>query len=166
MHYLVRLLVKADDEKEALSAAERDAEDLVEQGEFDWYDFDGRWGRSKAYRSTSKKGKELIETGIQYRRDDFDNALKTIRYMLDNYTDDQIFNEEFDKVREALDEDNIYVSRHAFWNACSYVYNGPYVIAADGNLWGSVINNKRELGIVLEQNKTEKLWVVPVDFHN
>lgn len=46
MHYLVRLIVEADDADEAVSQAESTMTNLIDWGEFDWYsakDDESRW---------------------------------------------------------------------------------------------------------------------------
>lgn len=163
MHYLAKLLVQGDNAAEALENARTDAEQLVEWGKFDWYDMDGRWGTSKAYSVTSKKGKELIEEGMKANREEFDRALESIRYMMDRYSDDDIYEENFD--RRDPNGEGIYVSNYMF-SIAGGDPSGPYVYAQDGDIWGGKVERERSLKNILEDNKDKKLWVVPVDFHN
>lgn len=163
MHYLVKMLVQADNAKEALEQAQMDADTMVEYQYIDWYDLNGRWGDSKAYGVSSKKGKALLEEGMKCNRDEFDRAMAAIRYMMDNYTDDDIYNENFTKTDQHDSE--FYLSRYQFTIASGRA-NAACVYAMDGNLWGSRVENDKDLEHILEGNKDKKLWVVPVDVHN
>lgn len=162
MHYLVKLLVEADNAKEAMAMAEDEAQNLVDRGEFDWYNFDGRWGKSKAYGAKSQKGKKLIEEGMEAARREFDEGLAAVRYMLDNFTDEQIFEEDFptyDELNGKLPQNVYHLSRCQFSRVSGHT-NAP-VIYSDGD----IVDSKRSLKAQFEYAK-QKLWVVPVDFHN
>lgn len=161
MHYLVKLIVKADTAEEALQQAESDADTMVEYGYCDWYNMDGRWGTSKAYGVNTKKGKELIKEGMDENRYEFDRAMAAIRYMMENYNDDEIYNENFTQVDQK--ESEFYLSRYQF-TVASGKSNAGVCYAMDGDLWGSRIDNDKDLGHVLAHDA--KLWVVPVDVHN
>lgn len=163
MHYLVKMLVQAETAAEALEQAERDADTMVEYGYIDWYDMKGRWGDSKAYKATGVKGKALLKEGMEANRSEFDRGLAAIRYMLENYTDDEIYNENFTKTDQK--ESEFYLSRYQF-TVASGRDNSASVYAMDGNLWGSKVDNDKDLDIILHDNKDKKLWVVPVDVHN
>lgn len=163
MHYLVKMLVQADTAEEALEQANRDAETMVERGEADWFDMDGRWGKSEAHKITSKKGKELLKEGMDSNRSEFDRALAAIRYMMDNYSDDEIYNETF--TAKDKKESEHYLSKYQFTIA-SGSSNAPAVYAMDGDLWGSRIDSDRELEMLLADKDKTKLWMVPVDVHN
>lgn len=160
MHYLVKLLVKADNEEEALEAAERDGNSLVEQGEFDWFTLDGRWDKSVAVKLDSDKGKALVKEGMEASRRDFDKGLEAVKYMLENFSDDDIYNQNFGNQRDS----EIYLSRDQF-RVVAGDSNCPCIFALDGDLWGSRIDNDKDLEYILNKD-TENLWIVPVDFHN
>jgi hypothetical protein len=157
------MLVEAENGKEALSAAETDCESMVERGIIDWFDMDGRWGTSKAYGVNSVKGKKLLKEGMDSNRSQFDRALAAIRYMMENYSDDQIYNEQFDEKDKK--ECEHYLSRYQF-NIAYGGSNNPSVYCIDGNLWGSRVDNDKDLAHILENKEGRKLWVVPVDVHN
>lgn len=163
MHYLVRMLVKADTAAEALEQAVKDCDDMVEQGIIDWYDMDGRWNKSKAHSLNSAKGERLIEEGMQYNREQFDESLKAIRYMMENFTDDQIYNGDFKTGQH--DDAGFYLSRYQF-SVADGRSNCAAVYCMDGNLWGSRIDSDRELESCIKDENKKKLWVVPVDVHN
>lgn len=162
MHYPIKLIVKADNAEDALYAAERDAEELVERGHYDYYSLEGRWGKSEAVKVTSEEGKKLIKGGMEEDRADFDRAISAVRHMLDTYTDHEIYNEQFTKEDKA--NSPFYLSRYQF----GILYNnnsGGGVFALDGDLWGSRVDNDNDLEQILSKD-TDKLWVVVVDFHN
>lgn len=163
MHYLVKLLVQSDTKEGALEQAESDADTMVEYGYIDWYDLNGRWGASKAYSIETKKGKQLLDEGMAENRHEFDRAMAAIRYMMDNYSDDEIYNEDFTRAQQ--EESKYYLSRYQFTIA-SGKPSAAVVYAMDGNLWGGRIDSDRELGILMAANEDNKLWVVPVDVHN
>lgn len=163
MHYLVKMLVEANTAEEALEQARMDCDSMVEYGYIDWYDMDGRWGTSKAYKITTKKGKEFLDSGMKENRSEFDRAMAAIRYMMENYTDDEIYNEDFTQVDQK--ESQYYLSRYQFTIASGRA-DAAVVYAMDGNLWGSRIDNDKDLKHVLDSHDNKKLWVVPVDVHN
>jgi hypothetical protein len=163
MHYLVKMLVTADNAKEALEEAYTDCETMVEQGIIDWFDMNGRWGESKAYSVKTKAGQKLIREAMDCNRKEFDRALEAIRYMFENYTDDQIYNEEFTKTDQK--ESEHYLSRYQFTIASGRT-NAAALYAMGYELWGSRVENDKDLEHILENNKDKKLWVVPVDVHN
>lgn len=169
MHYLVKLIVSGEDKEDALRNAVADADSLCEQGRFDWYSEEGRWGKSQAFRVRSKTGKKHIEDGMSAHRDDFDRALKHIRYMMENYSDDEIYNEQFgayEDIKEFLPEDVNYLSKYQFYVAAGDK-TGPYVYSLDGDVWGGCLEKERDLKYVLDKDDdNNKLWVVPIDFHN
>jgi hypothetical protein len=166
MHYLINVIVKGENVTEALQNAKYGAEEMTGPGgDFDWYDMNGRWGASEAHDVTSKKGKESLKRGMELTRNEFDRALKTIQYMWENYSDDQIFNEEFTGTKEI--PDGMYLSRYQFAVVAGDA-NSCYIYAPDGEVWGGRVENNKSLNHVLQSAKQEgtKLWVVPIDFHN
>lgn len=163
MHYLVRMLVEAETAEEALEQAYSDCDTMVEYQYIDWFNMDGRWGKSKAYRITSKKGRELLEEGMKSNRNEFDGAMAAIRYMMENYTDDEIYNEDFTNTDQ--NESEYYLSRYQFTIA-SGTPNSASVYAMDSSLWGTKVDNDKDLNHILEGHDKKKLWVVPVDVHN
>lgn len=162
MHYLVKMLVEADTASDALAQAEVDCDTMVELGIIDWYDMDGRWGKSKAYGIKSKKGAALLREGMDCNRREFDRAMEAIRYMMENYSDDEIYEEKFTKTDQK--ESEYYLSRYQF----AIVYgdtNAAAVYAMGQDLWGARVNSEGDLEHILK-DENRKLWVVPVDVHN
>lgn len=159
MHYLVRLIVEADNASEANSQADSVMMDLVEWKEFDWYqnEADGsRWHNCwKPARLYSKKAQAMVGDAMQCQLVEFKLALATIRLMLERYSDEQIFNEDFKQ-----DVAGHYLSRYQFSRASGYHANACQLFDANG----SAITNQRELDLLLKE--PDGLWVVQVDCHN
>ena len=159
MHYLIKLIVSGENKEDALDKAKSFAADLVEYNEFDWYDFDGRWGKSEAFAVDSEEGKKLIESGMKDTRNEFDRAIEAVRYMVANFTDEQIY--EGDMKYNAPETDGIYLSRYMF-SVADGRGNSTYVYAEG---WGSTgIENEKSLKSAMSYDDAK--WVVAVDFHN
>lgn len=161
MHYLVKLLVEAETAEEALEQAREDADNMVERGEFDYYDFYGRWGESQAYAADSEEGKQHIKEAMEAARREFDEGLAVIRYMLENYSDDDIYEENFGSYEELKDKlpENVYrLSKWQFMRAAGDSH-GPTLYSE-----GSKVDGAKSLEYQFKFAKNP-LWVVPVDFH-
>lgn len=158
MHYLVRLIVTADDADEAKSEADSVMMDLIEWKEFDWYHdtADGsRWEDCwKPIRLSTKKAQAMVQDAMQGQLAEFKSSLATIRLMLGGYTDEQIFNEEFEQV------DGHYLSRYQFSRASGYHANTCQLFGEGGDS----ITSQKQLDWYLKD--TARLWVVQVDCHN
>ncbi len=158
MHYLVRLIVEADSAEEANSQADSVMMDLVEWKEFDWYHdtSDGsRWEECwKPVRLSNKKAQAWVKDAMDGQLSEFKQSMATIRLMLDSYSDEQIFNEEFERV------DGHYLSRYQFSKASGYHANACQLFGEGGDS----ITSQKHLGGYLEN--TSRLWVVQVDCHN
>ncbi|OIP86280.1 hypothetical protein AUK57_00715 [Candidatus Saccharibacteria bacterium CG2_30_41_52] len=159
MHYLVRLIVEADNATEANSKADNVMSDLVEWNEFDCYyseTDDSRWPDCwKPVRLSAKKAQSMAIDAMQGQLAEFKQALATIRFMLEQYSDEQIFNEDFKQ-----DIAGHYLSRYQFSRASGYHANACQLFDTNG----SAITNQRELDLLLKES--EGLWVVQVDCHN
>lgn len=158
MHYLIRLIVKAENATEANSQAEYVLDRMIEQQEFDWYNSDvdsSRWEECwKPVRLRSKKGQALIEDAMQGQLREFKRTMDTIRFMCEHYSDEEIFNEKFDEV------EGHYLARYQFSVASGYHANACYLF----DIHGGPITNQTSLAYYLEN--WEDLWVVQVDCHN
>lgn len=155
MHYLVRLIVEAENAEEAKAEADRVMEDLLDWHEFDWYNIptdESRWENCWVpEKVSSKKGAAWIEDAMAGQLKDFKRTLQSVRHMVENYSDEQIFEEQFEQV------DGMYLSRWQFRQA-----SGGDCQLFDHN--GSTITNQHYLDMILKD--TENLWVVQVDAHN
>jgi hypothetical protein len=158
MHFLIRLVVEAGTEKDANCAAESLMDELVQQGEFDWYNLDPdstRWPEcGKPVQLSTKKGQAWVADALKTEYEEFLQTMNTIRLMCKNYNDDQIFNEEFDQTTEH------YYSRYQFSRACGYHANACYLYGEDG----ASIVNQHELDRYLDA--PSKYWVVQVNCHS
>jgi hypothetical protein len=158
MHYLVRLIVEADDAEQANMEATSVMEDLVDWREFDWYQTsaDGsRWEDCwKPMRLSTKKAQATVQDAMQGQLAEFKQTIATIRIMLDSYSDEQIFNEEFQQV------DGYYLSRYQFSRASGYHANACQLFGEGGDS----ITSQKQLEWYLKD--TARLWVVQVDCHN
>lgn len=162
MHYLIKVLVEADNAEEALTKAENECDTLVERQHIDWYNMDGRWGKSEAHEAESEQGKKLIAEGIQAARRQFDEAMAAVRYMMDNYSDDDIFEERFPSYSELegkLPEGVYSLSKWQFGRV-NHNSNEPFLYSE-----GEVVDNQRSLASQFKYAE-KQLWVVPVDAHN
>lgn len=159
MHYLVSLIVEAEDKEAALSEARTIADNLIEWQEFDWYNEspeDSRWENCwNPIPTASDEAKAILKDAVAGQFEEFKRHLEVIRIMLGGYTDEQIFNEEFTR-----DPDGPYLSRYHF-SAASGVHANACQLFGPG---GEHIASQRDLNYYLE--KPDNLWIVQVDFHN
>lgn len=163
MHYLITIITEADDKDEALANAEAYANELVEQAEFDWYDMDGRWGKSEAMKLTSIKGQKRLQESMGYTRKEFDRSITAIRHMLEHYDDNAIYNEDWSN--DSNKGVPHYLSRYQF--VCAGGGGNTVNTYGDSSVWGGRIDNNKDLQHILERKEgTDRLYVVPIDFHN
>jgi len=158
VHYLVRLIVNADTKEDAHAEAERAMDELVEWHEFDWYNQtaeNSRWPDCwEPIRLSTKKAQAMVADAMTEQRNDFKRTMDSIRFMLNNYTDEQIFSEEFEQI------EGYYLSRYQFSRASGYHANTCQLFGEDGY---SITNQKQLDGYLKD---TKNLWVVQVDCHN
>lgn len=158
MHYLVRLIVQAGNIEEAISQADSIMFDLLERNEFDWYSTKDDESRRdecwKPVRLSTKKGLAIVQDAMQDQLAEFKDAMTTIRLMLDQYSDEQIFNEEFERT------EGRYLSRYQFSKASGYHANACQLFDTDG----SHITSHHELDRYTAD--PTGAWVVQVDCHN
>jgi len=158
MHYLVRLIVEADNTDEAKGQAENVMDNLIEWHEFDWYQTSAdssRWPECwKPMRLTNKKAQALVADAMQGQLEEFKRSMETIRTMVANFTDEQIFEEDFGDKRDAS------YSRWQFSRASGYHANACQLF----DNGGCSITNQKQLDWYLKEPKG--LWVVQVDAHN
>lgn len=164
MHMVIRAIVYAKNEEEALDNARSTFESLVNANTFDYYQmFDdegtpvsgkGRWGEIPAVAlATSKEGKKLIEDGIKYTEDEFDYAFRGIK-------------ESIDKPRAELVAD---IGSFRYWCYIIGQYSGSSVFLYDND--GCGIRSRDTLDKVLnkwdsEEYKDLDVYVVPADVHH
>lgn len=158
MHYLVSLIVPAENAEEANSVADSVMMDLVEWKEFDWYNQtaeDSRWEDCwKPIKLSRKKAQAIVANAMQEQLAEFKQTVSTIRVMFEKFSDEQIFNEEFEQVA------GHYFSRWQFSRASGYHGNACQLFGEGGDS----ITNQNQLDHYLKDPKN--LWVVQVDCHN
>jgi hypothetical protein len=181
MHTVIRAVVYAKTKEDALDKARSVFERLVEnQNPFDYYQmFDnegtsvsgkGRWGNlPAAVKTTTKAGKKLIDEGMTYTRNEFNEAINAIREAVNNYDNKQLFE---DKEVKA----NGMVGMFRYYCGIAGSYRGSSVWLYDDD--GEGILNEKQLEDVLSKyqciydrngqvnpHKDESIWVVPADVH-
>ncbi|MEM3453336.1 MAG: hypothetical protein QW835_06920 [Candidatus Hadarchaeum sp.] len=182
MHVLIAAIVEANDKIDALNQGKKIFDDLVDRSDFDYYaTFDDpsagqRWSRLPyAARLTSKEGKDLLEFILDATKNELFEKLKTIRKLLRDYDDEDIwYGDDIDclpadkkvyrilKGGKRIDFENSV----RFFRYCCYcigAYSGPYVFLYDED--GDGIRDCTELKHFLEKKGEQKLWIVPADAH-
>src|SRR5258708_21985309 len=91
VHYLIGILTEGDTRRDARDNALAFAGELVERGEFDFYD--GQ--RARTYKLASALGKKAVEGALAANRREFDTALRAVKLMLQEFTDEQIYQDEY-----------------------------------------------------------------------
>lgn len=158
MHFLVQFIVEADNVDEANNQVENALTNLIEWGDFDWYNDSpetSRWADCwKPTRLTEEATKVMVQETMNEQFKEFKESLAAIRFMLENYNDEHIFNGRFDQGTSKH-----YLSRYQLTVASGH--GGiPRQLYGDS----SAIASQRELDWYLE--KPERLWVVQVDCHS
>jgi hypothetical protein len=87
MYSLIRILSQGETRQEAHDNALAFAHELVDRDEFDFYD--GQ--RARTYTLASALGKKAVECALAGNRREFDAALQAARLMLQEFTDEQLY---------------------------------------------------------------------------
>jgi len=166
MHMVIRAIVYADSREEARVKATRIFDGLTENQEpFDYYTIGFRDGSdANALKADSKRGKELIQRGMELMIADFTRSLEYVREHI-NKPDDVLMRD--DKETGSL------------WRYHCYqlgMYHGPAVWLYDSD--GSGIRDAAHLERALNKwrclyeddgkpnpHATDEIWVVPADVH-
>jgi hypothetical protein len=151
MHYFIRILTEGETRKQAHDNALDFAEDLVERGEFDSYDYP----HAKTYKLASALGKKTVEAALRANRQEFDVAIQAARLMLQEFTDEQLYQDEYPPEPRAY-----YASRWQF----SQVGDTRSFMYGDHGVWGEKIRNDRDYQAATEGH--DNLWVTCMGFHN
>lgn len=158
MHYLVRFIVEAEDIEDAKDCTRSALDNLLEWHEIDWYteeSQESRWEDCwQPVRLDTKQARAMVRDAIHSQYIEFTEVMAILRNMIDQYSDEQIFEEAFEQGTGQ------YLSRYQFSAASGYRANS--CVLYDTN--GSAIINQRELDYYLKE--PEHLWVVQVDCHN
>lgn len=157
--YLVRFIIEADNAQEAKDNTECILSDLLERQEFDWYsEANEKSGWSDCWEPvqlSSKRGQAWLQDAIVEQLEEFQQSMETVRYMVTNFSDMQIFNEEFGKNPPGL-----YLSRYQLSKASGYYGNACRLFDTNGDHITS-----QKLLDMYTANPTGS-WVVQVDCHS
>jgi hypothetical protein len=130
VHYLIGILTEGQTRHEAGDNALAFADELVTRGEFDFYDRQ----RSRTYTLASALGKKAVEGALAANRREFDAALHAVKLMLQEFTDEQIYQDDYPpELRE------YYASRYEF----TQVGDGRVYLYGDEGVWGEKIRNEK-----------------------
>jgi hypothetical protein len=151
MHYLIGILTQGETKQEAHGNALAFADELVDRGEFDFYD--GQ--RARTYKLASALGTKAVEGALAANRREFDAALHAVKLMLQEFTDEQIYQDDYPpEPRE------YYASRYEF----TQVGDGHCYLYGDNAVWGEKIRNDRDYEAATADH--DNLWVTCMGFHN
>ncbi len=194
MHKVIKIICYASDEKEAREKAEHILnESLV--GEWKSFDYGtffdeessvsgkSRWGNLPVVcLADSKEGKKLIADGMKFTREEFEDDIKEVRNLLNNYSNEELFEKEVmdvkTKILEKLEGKDKKLSISMFKYYCNCISQsrgyGIYLFDNDGESIGDNNHLKSVLskwkGIYEEKQKENpyknlKVFVVPCDVH-
>lgn len=159
MHYLVRLVVKAESAEEAKHEAEYILDNLVQWGEFDYYRLEGgESGWKDCWTPVplgSEKGKAWAQDALNDHIAEFKDAMAAIREIVANYTDEEILEEKFN-----YNASKRRLSRYQFSKISGY--HGKSCLLFDE--CGDTIANQHLLDAYLAN--PDSLWVMQVDCHS
>jgi len=187
VHAVIRAIVHAADEEEALEIAEGVFENLCgEDRAFDYYTMfrekdtssvsgRTRWGNLPAVtRADSPEGKQLIEEGMKYTRDEFMEDIKVVREALAVLSDEELFTEEPGPSATAA---KIFTEANGerydftydphmvkyYMHHCGK-YDGPGIYLY--NEYGEGIRTPKEIKHILDDTEEgQEVFVVPADVH-
>jgi len=180
MHMVIRAIVYAENQEEALDQARNIFDSLCERGSFDYFTMfneegsivsgKGRWGDLiSVAKVTSPEGKELIDEGWKATVREFNNSMLEIRRALKYLTDEQIMN---DKTVDIPNEKEFWGMRYHFHCVGQYegyqiwLYDNDGSGIRDKNHLDNALNKWPELEHTAEEYKDLDVWVVPADVHH
>jgi hypothetical protein len=151
MYSLIRILTQGETRQEAHDNALAFAHELVDRDAFDFYD--GQ--RARTYTLASALGRKAVEYALAGNRREFDSALRAARLMLQEFTDEQIYQDDYPpEPRE------YYASRWEF----SQVGDTRSFLYGDHGVWGEKIRNDKDYQAATADH--DNLWVTCLWFHS
>jgi hypothetical protein len=161
MHKLIRIIGHADDRETAAEQAYAFADELVERGDFDHYvvDSDRYEASGYSYSLAEVAGQLLVREALQANREAWNQALNVVRYMLQHYSEEQIYQDTYPETPP-----DMYISRHQFGVLSGYTHDSW--IYGDESVWGDKIRNDRDYTRAIEDIAPEQLWVTCLDMHH
>ena len=158
MHYFVHLVIGGDDIDTVMDQARCVMDNLIEQHEFDWYrteDDNCTWADCwKPVPLDSDTGKAWVTDAIDAQFSEFKHSMRAIRYMVQNHSDEQIFDEDFG------DKPEMHLSRYYFSKASGCHANAALLY----DTYGTAIPNNADLRRCVDEAMND--WVIQVDCHN
>ncbi len=127
------------------------ADALADNGEYD-YHAEERY--CPTYKLSSKIGHQAVEAARRATRRGFDLGIKAARAMLLEFTDEQMYNDEYGE-----GEHDYYVSHWQF----NQVGDGSPYLYSDHEVWGEAIRNDKDYEAATEGK--DGLWVTLVGVH-
>jgi hypothetical protein len=150
VHYLIGILTEGETKRAARDNALSFADELVRRGEFDYYDTQ----RARTYQLASALGKQAVEGALAANRREFDAALRAVKLMLQEFTDEQIYQDDYPP-----EERDYYASRYEF----TQVGDGHCYLYGDNAVWGEKIRNDRDYESAVTGH--DNLWVTSMGPH-
>jgi hypothetical protein len=151
VHYLIGILTEGETRREARANAVAFADELVTRDAFDYYNKQ----RARTYTLASALGKKAVEGALAANRREFDTALQAVKLMLQAFTDEQIYQDDYpSEPRE------YYASRYEF----TQVGDGHCYLYGDNAVWGEKIRNDKDYQAATANR--DELWVTCTGFHN
>jgi hypothetical protein len=161
MHKLIRIISTAEDQDTAAEQAYAFADGLLERGEFDHYVVKSERHEESGYTFSLAEGagQFLVAEALNANRVEWDRALKVVRFMLDHYSDEAIYQDSYEDPPT-----DMYISRHQFAIVAGYTHDSW--IYGDESLWGDKIRNERDYHLAVQDIEPDQLWVTALDMHH
>lgn len=151
MHNVIRLVTHGENRDQAHEQAKGFADELVERGEFDYWVETG-----KTYRLTSQLGQMAVEGAMKATRREFDDALRAAHMMIQDFTSDQIYNDDY-----PVQPEQYWPSRFQFTQVGGY----HFYLYGDHETWGGAVRNDKDYAKMVEGHE-DQLWVTSFDMHS
>jgi hypothetical protein len=151
VHYLIGILTEGETRREAHDNALAFADGLVSGGAFDYYDAQ----RARTHKLASALGKKAVDGALAANRREFDAALRAVKLMLQEFTDEQIYQDDYPP-----EPRDYYASRYEF----TQVGDGHCYLYGDNAVWGEKIRNETDYQAATADH--DHLWVTCMGFHN
>jgi hypothetical protein len=151
VHYLIGILTEGETRHQARANAVAFADELVTRGEFDYYDKQ----RARTYTLVSALGKKAVEGALAANRREFDAALHAVKLMLQEFTDEQIYQDDYPP-----EPRDYFASRYEF----TQVGDGHCYLYGNNAVWGEKIRNEKDYQAATAAH--DNLWVTCMGFHN
>src|SRR5258708_30742462 len=111
--------------------------------------------RARTYALVSALGKKAVEGALAANRREFDAALHAVKLMLQEFTDEQIYQDDYPP-----EPRDYYASRYEF----TQVGDAHCYLYGDNDVWGEKIRNEKDYQAAAADH--DNLWVTCMGFHN